>query len=165
MFWCVNYSEIRFNNVLKLIIFILQVNADLTEVYVCDMGIAKVRQLTDMSVTCVSRGPGTFPYMAPEMYKKSRRGAAVDIYSLGCLYIELFGKKRVWGDLDGPAIMLKVLGSYQVPPQGPIITHLPQSIGDLCSKLCDLDPSKRPNSKEIFDEIKKMAATMDDFLT
>lgn len=77
------------------------------------MGIAKIKQLTDASVTCVSRGPGTFPYMAPEMFKESRRGSAVDVYSLGCLYIELFGKKRVWPGLDGPAIMIKVLGSYE----------------------------------------------------
>ena len=62
-------------------------SADFNQVFVCDMGIAKIKQLTDISMTCASKGPGTFPYMAPEMFKASRRGAAVDIYSLGCLYI------------------------------------------------------------------------------
>lgn len=89
---------------------------NIKEVYVCDMGIAKVKEVTDVSVTCVSKGPGTFPYMAPEMFRESRRGTPVDVYSLGCLFIELFGRERVWGTLDGPSIMLKVLGSYNIPP-------------------------------------------------
>ncbi len=101
-----------------------------------------------MSNTCVSNGPGTFPYMAPEMFKQCRRGALVDIYSLGCLYIELFGRKRVWPGLDGPAIMLKVLGSYNVPPEGPSTTHLPKSIVNLVSAMCELDPLNRPDSAE-----------------
>ena len=33
---------------------------DYTQVFVCDMGIAKVKQISDATV-----GPGTFPYMAP----------------------------------------------------------------------------------------------------
>ena len=53
------------------------------KVYICDMRLAKVKQLT--TVTCIGQGPGTFPYMAPEMFKESRRGPAADIYSLGCL--------------------------------------------------------------------------------
>lgn len=130
---------------------------DLSQIFVCDMGIAKIKQLTDATVTCATKGPGTFPYMAPEMFRASRRGAAVDIYSLGCLYIELFGKKRVWIGLDGPAIMLKVLGSYEVPPRGPNIGHLPPDIGNFCAKLCDLNPNRRPNSKEVLDMVEELA--------
>ena len=73
------------------------------EVYICDLGIAKIKEFSDLTMTCQEKGPETFPYMAPEMFKVSRRGAAVDIYSLGC--IELFGQKRVWQGLDGPSIM------------------------------------------------------------
>ena len=116
----------------------------------------KVKELTDATMTCVSKGMGTFPYMAPEMFRKSRRGTAVDMYSLGCLFIELFGKQRVWPGLDGPDIMLKVLGSYGTPPQSPCISHLPPPIQDLCSKLCDLEASKRPHSGEVLLAIQKM---------
>ena len=38
---------------------------------------------------------GTYPYMPPEMFDKSYMDTAVDIYSLGCLYIELFGEKSL----------------------------------------------------------------------
>ena len=71
----------------------------LEKLYVCDMGIAKVKKAAEATVTSVNKGPGTFPYMAPEMFKSSPQGPAVDIYSPGCLFIELFGRRRVWPDL------------------------------------------------------------------
>ena len=120
------------------------------------MGIAKIKQLTEASITCTSKGPGTFPYMAPEMFMASRQGAAVDIYSLGCLYIELFGRKRVWSGLDGPAIMQKVLGSYGVPPQGPTTSHLPPEIENICNKLCHLNPDRRPGSLQVLEIVKQI---------
>lgn len=97
---------------------------DLNGVFVCDMGIAKVRKVAETTMTCVSKGPGTYPYMAPEMFRKSHRGPAVDMYSIGCLFIELFGKKPVWPGLDGPDIMLKLMGSYEVPPEMPDSSYL-----------------------------------------
>lgn len=121
--------------------------------YVCDMGIAKIKQLNDASVTCTSKGPGTFPYMAPEMFKASRRGPSVDMYSLGCLLVELFGKRRVWSGLSGPSIMAKVIGSFGVPPEGPSVSHLSQPYRDLCSNLCELDPTKRLKSQEALEII------------
>ena len=59
---------------------VIQVTTDLQGVYVCDMGIAKVKQVSEATVTSVSKGPGTYPYMAPEMFKKSHRGTPVDIF-------------------------------------------------------------------------------------
>ena len=108
-----------------------------------------MKQLGAMTVTSDGRGCGTYPYMAPEMFKKAKRGAAVDIYSLGCLFIELFGHKRVWEGLDNPGIMLKVLGSYNSPPEGPSTSHLTPSIQRLCTSLCNFEACKRPSSTEV----------------
>ena len=108
-----------------------------------------MKQLNVATATCAGIGAGTFPYMAPEMFQKSRRGAAVDIYSLGCLFIELFGRKRVWQGQHGPTIMMKLLGSYNTPPEGPNTSHLPPKVQDLCSSLCNLDASERPSSKDV----------------
>lgn len=46
------------------------------------------------TMTTASRSPkGTHPYMAPKMFMaEGHRGTAADVYSAGCLYIELFGK-------------------------------------------------------------------------
>lgn len=134
----------------------MQISIDYQEVYVCDLGIARVKQLTEATMTCQSKGPGTFPYMAPEMFTKSHRGPAVDIYSLGCLYIELFGKQRVWPSLDGPDIMLKVLGAYNIPPQAPDTSHLMGYYADVCSQMCKLEASSRPNSREVLQQVTAM---------
>lgn len=135
-----------------------QVDQGYKNVYICDMGIARTKRLTEASVTCKTEGPGTYPYMAPEMFQQSRRGPAVDIYSLGCLYIELFGRRRIWHDLDGPAIMQKVLGSYKTPPKRPSTAHLDATVTLLCSQMCDLDPCLRPTSRDVFQEVQKMAS-------
>ena len=123
-----------------------QVSEDLSGVYVCDLGIAKVKLVAETTMTSLSKGPGTYPFMAPEMFRKARRGPAVDIYSLGCLFIELFGKKRVWPDLDAPDIMMQVLGSYGTPPRMPAVSHLKSPYKDLCGQMCQLDPQNRPSS-------------------
>lgn len=113
------------------------------------MGIAKIKKASEATVTSTTKGPGTFPYMAPEMFTCSRRGPAVDIYSLGCLFIELFGHRRVWPDLDATAIMMKVVGSFDTPPQMPDTSHLNQPFGNLCEKLCQIEASKRPKIGEV----------------
>ena len=113
------------------------------------MGIAKIKQLNVATATCAGNGPGTIPYMAPEMFQKCRRGPAVDIYALGCLFIELFGRRRVWEGYDSSDIMMKVLGSYKTPPEGPSTNHLSAEVHKLCSALCDLDATKRPDSRGV----------------
>lgn len=124
------------------------------KVVICDLGIAKMKKLNDATITSNSKGPGTYPYMAPEMFRPSRRGTAVDIYSLGCLYIELFGRKRIWGKLDAAAIMLKVLGAYQTPPEPPSTTHLAAEYSMLCSGMCNLEASLRPKIVDIVNDMK-----------
>ena len=125
------------------------------------MGIAKTKRMTEATLTCHTKGPGTYPYMAPEMFTKSRRGPAVDIYSLGCLFIELFGRQRVWRQLDGPGIMQKILGTYNNPPQGPSTAHLCPTFAIICSQMCALEANSRPGSREVLASLEKMASDSD----
>ena len=71
------------------------------------MGVTRLKKAGEATNTSTSKGPGTIPYMAPEMFRKARRGPPVDVYSLGCLYIELFGRRRVWPELDDTEIISK----------------------------------------------------------
>lgn len=132
-----------------------KVAKDLEQIYLCDMGIAKVKEVAEATITSMSRGPGTITYMAPEMYQESRRGPAVDIYSLGCSFIELFGKKHVWQDLSAAAIMSKM---YATPPQMPSTAHLEAPFKELCTTMTDLDPSKRPSIQEVSGTIEGIQA-------
>lgn len=96
-------------------------------------------------MTTMSEGPtGTFPYIAPEMFTQGHRGTTVDIYALGCVYIELMGQKRVWPKMGGIEIMQKVCGSFNSPPVKPATCHLYSIYREICDICCELDAKKRP---------------------
>ena len=77
------------------------------------MGISKLRQASQVTMTTVSGPAGTYPYMAPEMFVPGYRGTGVDIYALGCLYIELFGQKMVWPGLFSS--YLRMMNRHKLP--------------------------------------------------
>ena len=108
------------------------------------MGISKLREAEATITSATIHMKGTYPYMAPEMYGPNRRGTAVDVYAFGCLMIELFGQKKVWGELVTAQIMQKVCGSFNVAPQPPNVNHLPLHLQDFCRDCCQLDVLKRP---------------------
>lgn len=121
---------------------------------ICDMGVTRVKKATEATVTSTGKGPGTFPYMAPEMFRKARRGAAVDIYSFGCTLLELFGSRRVWPNLDSTEIMMRVCGSYDEPPRMPDMAHLTSTYQRICSGCCQLDPASRLSIDEVLQLIQ-----------
>ena len=49
------------------------------EVKIGDMVVTRIKKATEATVTSMGKGPETFPYIAPEMFRKARRGTAVDI--------------------------------------------------------------------------------------
>ena len=117
---------------------------DLKGVFICDLGIAKLKYSQATVTTSSTNVKGTYPYMAPEMFGTQNRGTAVDVYSLGCVYIELFGENKVWpGITDGLQIMQKVCGSYNCPPTMPQTTHLPTAYRNICDGCCQLDAKRR----------------------
>ncbi len=120
------------------------------------MGVTRLKQAAEATMTSTSKGPGTYPYMAPEMFRKARRGKAVDIYSLGCLLLELFGRRRVWPGLDSTEIMLKVCGSYDSPPTMPDVSNLFGSQLEICGSCLQLDPKDRPTIDEVIEMLKKL---------
>ena len=130
-----------------------QVTLNLDGVYICDLGLAKLKDATQATMTTTTQNlMGTYPYMAPEMFTVGHRSEAVDIYSLGCVYIELFGKKRVWPpEMSGAQIMQKVCGSYGIPPTAPTTHHLTHSQQDLCNLCCELDYKLRPKINDMIE--------------
>lgn len=59
------------------------------------MGLSKFRDAKQATVTTMTpHQTGTYPYMAPEIFGANRRGTGVDIYSYGCLIIEVLGRKE-----------------------------------------------------------------------
>ncbi|KAJ7596723.1 hypothetical protein C8J56DRAFT_1040988 [Mycena floridula] len=94
---------------------------------------------------------GTPMYMSPEVIKNDKRGrhGAMDIWSLGCVVLELATGKKPWSNLDNEwAIMFHIGVATQHPP-------LPEP-GQLCDmginfiKQClTIDAMKRPTAFEL----------------
>lgn len=63
---------------------------------------------------------GSIPWMAPEVICQSKYGCKADIWSLGCLIIELKTGKSPWGKLDNFIQALFKIGRSQALPEFPL---------------------------------------------
>lgn len=122
-----------------------------------DFGAAKViaRQgrtvAADLHATKPNKSmTGTPMYMSPEVIKGENPGhaGAVDIWSLGCVVLEMATGRRPWANLDNEwAIMYNIAQGN--PPQLPLAEQLsPQGI-DFLTKCFVRDPKKRWTAIEL----------------
>ena len=62
----------------------------------------------------------------------------------------------MWPGLDGPDIMVQIMGTYDTPPQMPDSSHLKAPFDTICRQLCQLDPVRRPKSEEVLKMLKEV---------
>ncbi|OZJ04899.1 hypothetical protein BZG36_02499 [Bifiguratus adelaidae] len=88
---------------------------------------------------------GSIFWMAPEVVKNQRCSAKIDIWSLGCLVLEMYTGQRPWLSLDNIGALYQ-LGQYKAPP-------LPQEISemarDFLEKCFRIDPNERPIAADL----------------
>ncbi|RYP30345.1 hypothetical protein DL767_006319 [Monosporascus sp. MG133] len=93
---------------------------------------------------------GTPMYMSPEVIKGENpgRAGAVDVWSLGCVILEMATGRRPWSNLDNEwAIMYNIAQGN--PPQLPSVDQLsPQGI-DFLSRCFNRDPKQRASAVEL----------------
>jgi len=93
---------------------------------------------------------GTPMYMSPEVIKghTSGRLGAVDIWSLGCVILEMATGRRPWASLDNEwAIMYNIAQGN--PPQLPTREQLSDPGIDFLKKCFERDPSRRASAAEL----------------
>lgn len=93
---------------------------------------------------------GPIPWMAPEVLTHSRFGRAGDIWSFGCLVIEMATADSPWGHFDNlMAAILKIGMSGELPP-------IPDTVSLKCKnfirRCTQLDPGKRLSASELLSE-------------
>ncbi|KAF2745561.1 MAP kinase [Sporormia fimetaria CBS 119925] len=122
-----------------------------------DFGAAKViaRQGRTLAENAGTRGrqksmTGTPMYMSPEVIKgqDSGRHGAVDIWSLGCVVLEMATGRRPWSTLDNEwAIMYNIAAGN--PPQLPTRDQLSEQGIDFLLKCFERDPNQRASAVEL----------------
>jgi mitogen-activated protein kinase kinase kinase len=89
-------------------------------------------------------------YMSPEVIRGQNAGrhGAVDIWSLGCVILEMATGRRPWASLDNEwAIMYNIAQGN--PPQLPTREQLSDKGLDFLNKCFERDPSKRASAVEL----------------
>lgn len=94
---------------------------------------------------------GTVFWMAPEMVDtKQGYSAKVDIWSLGCVVLEMFAGKRPWSNLEVVAAMFKIGKSKSAPPiPDDTLPLIPQNGRDFLDQCFRIDPEKRPTADKL----------------
>lgn len=92
---------------------------------------------------------GSIPWMAPEVItaeqaKKRGSGRRSDVWSLGCLIVELASGANPWGNnaFSNPLQAYSVIGRSDRTP--PVPDSLPESARSFVSLCLNRDPSQRP---------------------
>lgn len=92
---------------------------------------------------------GSVFWMAPEVIRGKGYSAKVDIWSLGCLVIEMFTGQHPWCQFQDQTAALYRLG--QPNPRPHIPSELPLDAQDFLDKCFTLDPELRPTAAELLD--------------
>jgi serine/threonine protein kinase len=112
---------------------------------ISDFGISKKNeyQAAYQRVTRMSM-QGSINWMAAEVARGKGYSAKVDIWSLGCLVLEMLTGHPPWHKVQGNIIYL--LGTGNAPP---IPEHLSETSQDFLRQCFTIDPEKRPTATEL----------------
>ncbi|CAI9099263.1 OLC1v1036051C1 [Oldenlandia corymbosa var. corymbosa] len=90
---------------------------------------------------------GTPLFMAPEVARGEEQGFAADIWSLGCVVVEMTTGTNPWPNLSDPVSALFRIGYSEDVPKCPI--WLSNSAKDFVSKCLNRDAKQRWTAKEL----------------
>ncbi|KAG8929694.1 hypothetical protein FRC01_003916 [Tulasnella sp. 417] len=92
---------------------------------------------------------GSLFWMAPEMMHNGQGyGAKIDIWSLGCVFLEMFTGRRPWDGDEAVSVMFKV-GHERMAPPVPSHVHLSADAEDFRLKCFAQDPDERPTAESL----------------
>jgi eukaryotic-like serine/threonine-protein kinase len=130
------------------------------QVRLADLGLAKVRpeaRSEELVVGHVSTGRstllGTWDYMAPEQWVKSKTaGAEADVYSLGVLLFQML-TGRLPFVADQPQHLM-ALHLFESPPMDRLGERTPAALRDLVGQMLNKIPSMRPAMQEVIGRLE-----------
>ncbi len=97
---------------------------------------------------------GSIFWMAPEVVSLSKKGysAKIDIWSLGCVVLEMFAGRRPWSDDEAVQAMFKIGAERKAPPI-PSDVKLSKQAAHFLKNCFEVDPAKRPTAQRLLDHV------------
>ncbi|KAH8090946.1 kinase-like protein [Filobasidium floriforme] len=118
---------------------------------ISDFGISK--RTNDAYDSIISTNlKGSVFWMAPEVVhsvKGQGYSAKVDIWSLGCVVLEMWAGRRPWGDMEALAAMFQLANTRAAPPVPDDVTLSPVADDFLNKKCFAPSPRDRPVAEEL----------------
>ncbi|KAH7910883.1 hypothetical protein BJ138DRAFT_1151938 [Hygrophoropsis aurantiaca] len=116
---------------------------------ISDFGISK--RTDDTNAPAYTAMQGTVFWMAPEVIntqKEKGYNSKIDIWSVGCVVLEMWAGKRPWSDEDFFTVMYKVIQMQQSPPvpSEVILSALATDFKDRCFAI---NPNERATAAEL----------------
>jgi len=94
-----------------------------------------------MDRTMVHTLRGSIPWMAPEVMKQSSYGCKADVWSFGCVLIEMATAEQPWGHFDNNiAAMVRIAMSEETP-------CVPKDVSPMCNEIISLCTSRLPEER------------------
>jgi len=91
---------------------------------------------------------GSVFWMAPEVMHKEGYNAKIDIWSLGCIVMEMWAGRRPWNQEDILAVMYK-LGHLKEQPPVPEDVVLTPLAEDFRMQCLAINPAERPTAAQL----------------
>ncbi|MEZ4321571.1 MAG: serine/threonine-protein kinase [Myxococcota bacterium] len=132
------------------------------QVKLLDFGIATASNLAREANTQTNALIGSFPYMAPERFRKGLPvGPASDFYSLGCTLFEAIAGHRLFPAEDMAEIFAgkaSESASTAVIEAGLAPLDVPDAVKSLVRDLVAFDASERPTGPEVLARLEDLAS-------
>ncbi|KAG8918892.1 hypothetical protein FRC01_001594, partial [Tulasnella sp. 417] len=123
----------------------------------CDFGLAIAVQEARTGVTTSHGFTGSVRWCSPEVIEDTKKTIESDIWSWGCLVLEMMTDKmpyqHIGGGSDNPVIV-EILGKKRTP-EPPSAPNLPEGLLDILRKCWNFDPKKRPPARDCLHTLLK----------
>lgn len=115
------------------------------EMVLIDFGLSHHEALPDLLAEEFTLPMGTFPYIAPEQYLKTRTDLRSDLFAMGAMLYELATGKLPFGQPETLNAVARRLWCDPVPPRA-LVPDLPEWLQEVILRALEVDPARRYQS-------------------
>ncbi|XP_064645230.1 uncharacterized protein LOC135498756 [Lineus longissimus] len=129
-----------------------------------DFGISRKLEASLLTHGATTAGKGTVQYMSPEATRgeddeKKGYGLKTDIWSVGCVVLEMAKGTRPWSESRNARNLTFRIGNGEAPP---VAENVPGDVKDFLKKTFILVPKDRPSADDLLEDKLLAGITSDD---